>query len=295
MHSDRSPALTDRAVIADICRRYGFTFSKGFGQNFLVNPGVCPRMAQVAVGGRDWGVLEIGPGIGTLTRELCAAAGKVVSIELDRRLFPVLAETMAGYDNFTLIPGDALKLDLRALLAQQFGSRPVAVCANLPYYITSPLLMRLLEERLPVQNITVMVQKEAAQRLCAAPGTRQAGAVSYAVAWYAAARLLFAVQPGSFYPPPKVTSAVIQLCPRPAPPMPLPNGGEAALFRLIRAAFGQRRKTAANAIAAGLGRPKEQVLAALQAANLPAAARPEQLTLRDFCALQNALQGDLSV
>ena len=118
-------ALTDRAVIHDICRRYGFTFSKGFGQNFLVNPGICPRMAQAAVGSRDWGVLEIGPGIGTLTRELCAVAGKVVSIELDKRLYPVLAETMAGFDNFVLVPGDALKLDLRALCAQQFGSRPV--------------------------------------------------------------------------------------------------------------------------------------------------------------------------
>lgn len=289
MANDRSPALTDRAVIGDICRRYGFTFSKGFGQNFLVNPGICPRMAQAAVGGSDWGVLEIGPGIGTLTRELCAAAGKVVSVELDRRLFPVLAETMARYDNFTLVEGDALKIDLRALLAEQFGTRPVAVCANLPYYITSPLLMRLLEERLPVQNITVMVQKEAAQRLCAVPSTRMAGAVSYAVAYYAQAQVLFSVQPGSFYPPPKVTSAVIQLCPRQTPPVPVPNGDEAGLFRLIRAAFGQRRKTAANAVAAGLGYPKERVLAALSAAGLPATARPEQLTLADFCALQAAL------
>lgn len=283
-----TPALTDRAVIRDICRRYDFALSKGFGQNFIVNPGVCPRMAAAAVEGPDWGVLEIGPGIGTLTRALCAAAGQVLSVELDRRLYPVLAETMSGFDNFTLVPGDALKIDLHELLAR-FGGRPVAVCANLPYYITSPLLMRLLEERLPMQNITVMVQKEAAQRLCAAPGTRVAGAVSYAVAYYAAAEQLFTVQPGSFYPPPKVTSAVIRLRPHAAPPVQPPNGDEAGLFRLIRAAFSQRRKTAANAIANGLGCPKARVQAALAAAGLPENARPEQLTLADFCALQAAL------
>ncbi len=284
------PALTDRAVIRDLCRRYGFSLSRGFGQNFIVNPGVCPRMAAAAGVDKDWGVLEIGPGIGTLTRELCAAAGRVAAIEVDERLYPVLAETMAGQDNFTLIPGDVLKLDLRALIAGQFGSMPVAVCANLPYYITSPILMRLLEERLPVQSITVMVQREAALRLCAAPGTRQAGAVSYAVAYYAAAQMLFAVQPGSFYPPPKVTSAVIRLCPRSAPPVQVPNGDEAGFFRLVRAAFSQRRKTAVNAVAGGLGLPKPQVEAAWRRAALPAGARPEQLTLADFCALQAALQ-----
>lgn len=285
-----APALTDRAVIRDLCARYGFTLSKGFGQNFIVNPGICPRMAQAALLNKEWGVLEIGPGIGTLTRELCEAAGKVASIEIDERLYPLLAETMAGYDNFTLIPGDVLKLDLHAILREQFDGRPVAVCANLPYYITSPILMRLLEERLPVQSITVMVQKEAAQRLCAAPGTREAGAISCAVDYYATAKQLFTVQPGSFFPPPKVTSAVIQLCPRPTPSVHVPEGDEAGLFRIIRAAFSQRRKTAVNAISSGLDLPKAQVQAAMEQAGLPLTARPEQLTLADFCALQSVLR-----
>jgi len=181
-----------------------------------------------------------------------------------------------------------LKVDLAGLLGQEFGDLPVAVCANLPYYITSPILMRLLEERLPIRQITVMVQREAAERITAAPGTRLAGAISYGVAYYAEPRLLFHVQPGSFYPPPKVTSSVIQLRVRQAPAVETPD--EAGLFRLIRAAFSQRRKTAANSVASGLGLSKVQVQSALQSAGLPPKARPEQLTLQDFCALQTALK-----
>lgn len=283
------PALTDLSTIRDLCARYDFALSKGFGQNFIVNPGICPRIAEAAGIGPGWGALEIGPGIGVLTEQLCRRADRVVSIEVDKRLPPLLAETMAGFDNFKLVLDDVLKVDLRALLAQEFGAKPVAVCANLPYYITSPILMRLLEEKLPIQNITVMVQKEAAQRLCAAPGSREAGAISYAVAYYARPRLLFTVQPGSFYPAPKVTSAVIRLDVHSAPPVQVPNGDEAGYFRLIRAAFSQRRKTAANAIANGLQLPKAQVTAALEAAGLDPRLRPEQLTLQDYCALQNAL------
>ena len=161
------------------------------------------------------------------------------------------------------------------------------MCANLPYYITSPIVMRLLEERLPVEHITVMVQKEAAERISAAPGTRAAGAISYGVAYYAQPRLLFTVQPGSFFPPPKVTSAVIQLVLRPQPAVATPD--EEGYFKLVRAAFGQRRKTAANSVSAGLGIPKAHVMQALEAAGLSPMARPEQLTLEDFCALQKAL------
>ena len=181
-------------------------------------------------------------------------------------------------------------LKLKALLAEEFGGKPVAVCANLPYYITSPILMRLLEEKLPIRNITVMVQKEAAQRLCAAPGTRDAGAISYAVAYYAEPKLLFSVQPGSFYPAPKVTSAVIRLDVREKPAVTVPNGDEAAFFALIRAAFSQRRKTAANAIASGLGLPKDKVIAAIEAAGFDARIRPEALTLEDFAAVQRELK-----
>ena len=284
-------ALTDLSVIRDLCARYDFSLSKGFGQNFIINPGVCPRIAEASGIGPGWGALEIGPGIGVLTEQLAERADKVVSVEVDTRLQPLLAETMAGHPNFKLVLGDVLKVDLAALLKAEFPGMPVAVCANLPYYITSPILMRLLEERLPIRSITVMVQKEAAQRLCAAPGTRQAGAISYAVAYYAAPELLFTVQPGSFYPAPKVTSAVIRLTLHDTPPVQPANGDERGLFRLIRAAFSQRRKTAANAIAAGLGLPKPRVTAALQAAGLDARLRPEQLTLADYCALQAALCG----
>ena len=285
------PALTDLSTIRSLCDRYGFSLSKGFGQNFIINPGVCPRIAESAGIGPDWGVLEIGPGIGVLTEQLAKRAAKVVSVEIDRRLFPLLDETLAGYGNVKIVEGDVLKVDLRALIRQEFAGRPVAVCANLPYYITSPILMRLLEERLPVENITVMVQREAAQRLCAPPGTRQAGAISYAVAYYASPRQLFTVQPGSFYPAPRVTSAVIRLDLHDHPPVQPARGDEAGLFRLIRAAFSQRRKTAANAVAAGLNLPKAQVTAALQAAGLDPRLRPEQLTLADYSALQAALPG----
>ena len=284
-------ALTDLSVIRDLCARYDFSLSKGFGQNFIINPGVCPRIAEASGIGPGWGALEIGPGIGVLTEQLAERADKVVSVEVDTRLQPLLAETMADHPNFKLVLGDVLKVDLAALLKAEFPGMPVAVCANLPYYITSPILMRLLEERLPIRSITVMVQKEAAQRLCAAPGTRQAGAISYAVAYYAAPELLFTVQPGSFYPAPKVTSAVIRLTLHDTPPVQPANGDERGLFRLIRAAFSQRRKTAANAVAAGLGLPKSRVTAALQAAGLDARLRPEQLTLADYCALQAALCG----
>lgn len=283
------PALTDLSTIRSLCARYDFALSKGFGQNFIVNPGVCPRIAEASGIGPGWGALEIGPGIGVLSEQLAQRADRVVAIEVDKRLEPVLAETMAGYGNFKLVLQDVLKADLESLLAAEFGGRPVAVCANLPYYITSPILMRLLEEKLPIRNITVMVQKEAAQRLCAAPGTREAGAISYAVAYYATPRLLFTVQPGSFYPAPKVTSAVIRLDVHGKPPVQVPGGDEAGFFRLIRAAFSQRRKTAANAIANGLGLPKAQVLAAMEAAGLDARLRPEQLDLQGYCALQNAL------
>ena len=284
-------ALTDLSVIRDLCARYDFSLSKGFGQNFIINPGVCPRIAEASGIGPGWGALEIGPGIGVLTEQLAERADKVVSVEVDTRLQPLLAETMAGHPNFKLVLGDVLKVDLAALLKAEFTGMPVAVCANLPYYITSPILMRLLEERLPIRSITVMVQKEAAQRLCAAPGTRQAGAISYAVAYYAAPELLFTVQPGSFYPAPKVTSAVIRLTLHDTPPVQPANGDERGLFRLIRAAFSQRRKTAANAVAAGLGLPKPRVTAALQTAGLDTRLRPEQLTLADYCALQAALCG----
>lgn len=280
--------LTDVSVIKDLCQRYGFSLSKGFGQNFIVNGGICPKIVQAAGIDKSYGVLEVGPGIGVLTKELAASACKVASVEIDTRLPELLQETLADCDNVEIVQGDVLQTDLHALIAEKFQGLQVAVCANLPYYITSPIIMKLLEERLPIRHITVMVQKEAAERITALPGTRAAGAISYAVHYYTEPKLLFSVQPGSFYPPPKVTSAVIQLVLREKPPVEISD--EKEFFRLIRAAFGQRRKTAANSIAAGLSIPKEQVISALEQAGLSPLVRPEQLTLEDFAALQRNLK-----
>ncbi len=285
-NTNQQPRLTDMGYLRDLLERHGFHFSKKLGQNFLVNPSVCPRMAEACGAAPDTGVLEIGPGVGVLTRELALRAGKVVSIELDDRLPPVLAETLAGQDNVTFVWGDCMKLDLPTIIKEQFGDRPVAVCANLPYYITSPILMMLLESRLPVENITVMVQKEAAQRLCAVPGTREAGAVTLAVQYYAEAETLFSVSRGSFLPAPNVDSAVIRLTRRKTPPCDVKN--EAVMFRLIRAGFNQRRKTLLNSLT-GAGYSKEQLAAAFAVAGMAPTARAEQLTLPEWAALANAL------
>ncbi len=280
------PRLTDIGYIRDVLERHGFHFSKKLGQNFLVNPSVCPRMAQACGATPESGVLEIGPGIGVLTRELAQCAGKVVAIELDDRLPPVLAETLKGQDNVEIVQGDCLKIDLAALIAEKFGDREVAVCANLPYYITSPIIMSLLESRLPVTSITVMVQKEAAQRLCAQVGTREAGAVTLAVQYYAEAETLFTVSRGSFLPAPNVDSAVIRLTVRKDPPCAVKD--EKVLFRLIRAGFGQRRKTLLNSLGSA-GYSKDTLAAAFTVADIPPTARAEQLTLAQFAALADAL------
>ncbi len=281
------PQLTDIAYVRDLLSRHGFSFSKKLGQNFLINPSVCPRMAASCGADKAGGVLEIGPGVGVLTKELAAVAGQVVAIELDDRLLPVLDETLAEYDNVAVVHGDALKLDLHALLRERFGDRPVSVCANLPYYITSPLIMALLESRLPIDALTVMVQREAADRLCAAPGTRAAGAVTLAVAYYAEAEKLFDVSRGSFMPAPNVDSAVIRLTVRKTPPVDVRN--EKLLFRLIRAGFGQRRKTLLNSLAAALP-DRDRLRAVLAAAGVSPTARAEELTLAQFAAIANAVE-----
>lgn len=280
--------LTDRSTVRQLCEKYGFSLSKGFGQNFLVNPGVCPRICDAAGLGPADNVLEIGPGFGTLTQELSARANKVAALEIDRRLLPVLEETLADCPNVSVIQGDVMKTDLASLIGNELcGS--AKVCANLPYNLTSPILMRLLEERLPIPSITVMVQKEAAQRITAPPGTRQAGAITYAVHYYTVPKMVFTVSAGSFYPPPKVQSAVVNLTLRQTLPLAGQPQREQRLFRLVRAAFGQRRKTLANAASAGLPLPKDQLRAALQNANIPENVRPEQLALEDYIRLEQAL------
>lgn len=278
--------LTDIGHIRELLARHGFRFSKKLGQNFLINPSVCPRMAEACGAGPDSAVLEIGPGIGVLTRELAARAGKVVAVELDDRLLPVLAETLADCRNVDVVPGDAMKMDLHRLLEERCAGMEAAVCANLPYYITSPLLMRLLESRLPVTSITVMVQKEAAARLCARPGTRECGAVTLAVQYYAETEILFPVSRGSFLPAPQVDSAVIRLTLRKKPPCAVQD--EAMLFRLVRAAFGQRRKTLVNSLT-GAGFGREETAALLRRAGIPETARAEELTLEAFAALASAV------
>lgn len=281
--------LSDPGQIKEVLSRHGFHFSKALGQNFLINGSVCPRMAAECGAGECEGVIEVGPGIGVLTWELSQVAKKVTAIELDQRLFPVLEETLADCDNVKIVPGDVMKLDLHQLIQEEFGGGPVCVCANLPYYITSPVILRLLEEELPITAITVMVQKEAAQRLCAPPGSRECGAVSVAVHYRSVPQVLFPVGRGSFMPPPNVDSAVIRLDLRKDPPVEVRD--EEWFFKVSRAAFAQRRKTAANSISATLGVPKAQVEETLTASGIPANIRAERLTLEQLAVLSNGLLG----
>ncbi len=279
--------LSDINTVRSLLQKNGFTFKKSLGQNFLINPDVCPAMADAACD-KDTGVIEIGPGIGVLTAELSKRAKRVIAIELDERLKKILPVTLADCDNVEIIYGDVLRTDLKALIAEKFSDcTRVAVCANLPYYITSPIVMSLLESKLPIDSITVMVQKEAAERLCAKVGTREAGAVSAAVSYYAEPEILFGVSKGSFMPPPKVDSAVIQLHIRENPPVKVLD--EAKFFRLIRASFAQRRKTLVNTVSNTAGIDKESIKKALSQLGLSETVRGERLTLEELAELSNLL------
>ncbi|MDY4191604.1 MAG: 16S rRNA (adenine(1518)-N(6)/adenine(1519)-N(6))-dimethyltransferase RsmA [Oscillospiraceae bacterium] len=272
--------LSNIGNIREILARHGFTFSKKLGQNFIVNPSVCPRMAQMGGAGPGVGVIEVGPGLGVLTWELASRADKVVCIELDERLLPVLAETLSGFDNVTVLHADVLKVDLRRLIEDEFAGLDVVVCANLPYYITSPIVMSILEARLPIRALTVMVQKEAATRICAAPGSKGCGAVSAAVSYYSQPQVLFSVSRGSFLPAPEVDSAVIRLDIREEPPVEVPD--ETLFFRIVRAGFSQRRKTLSNSLSAGLSLEKAQTARVLTQAGVSPTARAEELSLKNF-------------
>lgn len=272
--------LSDISVIKSVLSRHGFTFSKALGQNFIINPGVCPRIAEEGGAGEGVGVLEVGAGIGVLTAELAKRASKVVCVELDTRLLPVLDETLGEFDNVKIINSDILKVDLHRILEDEFGNMPVVVCANLPYYITSPVIMRLLESRLRIDSVTVMVQKEAAVRLCADVGSRDSGAVTVAVNYYAEAQKLFDVSRGSFMPSPNVDSAVIRLDILKNPPIEVSD--EKFFFSMVKAAFSQRRKTASNGISAGMGISKPTVIEAIEAADLSPTVRAEALTMEQL-------------
>jgi 16S rRNA (adenine1518-N6/adenine1519-N6)-dimethyltransferase len=280
--------LSDIGTIKDILSRHGFTFSKSLGQNFLINPSVCPRMAEFSGAGSGVGVIEIGPGIGVLTNELCQLADKVVAVELDKRLLPVLDETLAEYDNLKIINADVLELDLNKLIEEEFRGMEVVVCANLPYYITSPVIMKLLEDKLPIKAITVMVQKEAAQRICAEVGSRQSGAVTVSVNYYAQPEMLFSVSAGSFMPAPKVDSAVIRLNILDEPPVFVED--EKKFFEVVKAAFSQRRKILANSLSSGFSMEKSRVFEILAECEIPENIRAEKLSLQNFADIANCLR-----
>ena len=279
--------LTNIGYVKELLERHGFRFSKALGQNFLIDPTVCPRIAEMGGAGPGVGVLEIGTGIGTLTAELAQRAEKVAAVELDDRLFPILEETLGEFDNIVIRHGDAMKYDLAALIEEEMAGLRVVVCANLPYYITSPILMRLLELHLPIDAITVMVQKEAAQRLCAPVGSRESGAVTVAVAYDGEAEKLFNVPRGCFMPAPNVDSAVIQIRLHKERPWPIKD--EAAFFQMVRAGFSQRRKQLGGVLAGVLGIPKAQIQAAFEVAGIAPSVRIEALTMEELARLGNAL------
>ena len=278
--------LCDRREIQALLERHGFRFSKAMGQNFLIEGWVPRDIADACGADERTGVLEIGPGIGPLTSQLAQRAGKVVSVELDQRLYPVLRETMADADNFTLIEGDAMKLDFPQVAAEYFpGLRPI-LCANLPYNITTPLLTKCVESRC-FDSLTVLIQKEVAQRICAVAGTAEYGAFTVLMQYYTAPELLFTVPPTCFLPAPKVTSAVIRCPVRKAPPVDVVS--ESALWRAVKAGFALRRKTLVNSLQTGYRLPKEQLAEIVTSCGLSPTVRGERLTLADYARLTNAL------
>ena len=279
--------LTNIHVIKDLLERYGFHFSKAKGQNFLTQAWVPQRIAQEAGVDETCGVLEIGPGMGPLTQQLCLRAGKVVAVEVDQKLKPVLAETMAPHDNLEIIFGDVLKQDIAALVREKFpGLRPKA-CANLPYYITSDILAALLEAKC-FESVTVMVQKEVAQRICAQPGTEAYGAFTVFCQYYAQPEILFDVPAGCFIPQPKVTSAVLHLRLRTEPVCPVKD--EKLFFRVVRASFAQRRKTLVNGLAAAFGNlSKAQLTEILVQCGFAPNVRGETLSIAEFARLSDAV------
>lgn len=272
--------LTNISVIKQLFERHGFSFSKTLGQNFLVNPSVCPKIAEMGNSKAGFGIIEIGTGVGVLTNELAKTADKVVAIEIDDRLIPILNETLKEYDNVKVINDDVMKVDLAKIIDEEFCGLDVAVCANLPYYITSPIIMMLMEQRLPIKSITVMVQKEAAQRLCAKLGTRDVGAVTVAVRYYSEPKLLFNVSRGSFMPSPNVDSCVIRFDIKDTSVYNV--GDEEFFFKVVRASFSQRRKTLSNSVSSALKLPKDKIIEAITNCNLAPNVRPEQLLMEDF-------------
>ncbi len=274
--------LSDISVIKSVMEKHGFNFSKALGQNFLINPSVCPKMAEMCGADESCGVIEIGTGVGVLTAELAKRAKKVVAIELDTRLLPVLEETLSDFDNIEIVNDDVMKVDLHKLIKEKFDGMKVVVCANLPYYITSPVITLLLESKLPIDAITVMIQKEAADRLCTPVGSRESGAITVCTNYYSVPSRLFNVSRGSFMPAPNVDSTVIRLDIRKEAAVTVSD--ERKFFRIVKAAFAQRRKTVVNSVSSSLGIPKSEIITALENAGLDPNIRAEKLTMDDFAA-----------
>lgn len=274
--------------IKSLLGRHGFHFSKSMGQNFLIESWVPEDIAAASGANKDCCVLEIGPGIGPLTRQLSARAGKVVAVELDRSLLPILAETLEGRDNVEVVSGDIMKQNIPALVAEKFAGLTPIACANLPYNITSPVLTALIESKC-FNAITVMIQREVALRICAAPGSSDYGAFSVFCQYHTNPELLFDVPNTCFIPAPKVTSSVIRLVPK---PKPTEVEDEAFFFKVVHAAFAQRRKTLLNSLSSALGAPftKEQIAGAIAACGLRPDVRGERLGIREFAALARMLK-----
>lgn len=283
--------LCDEQYIKSLCRRFGFSFTKSLGQNFLIDENVPRDIAEACGAGADVGVIEVGPGMGTLTWELCQRAAHVVAVEIDKTLLPVLDYTLADFENLTVINADILKTDINALIEREFYSRGikrVAVCANLPYYITTEIIMGLLEGGYPIERITVMIQKEVADRFCATKPCADTGALTLSVQYLAQTEKHFSVPPTSFIPAPKVTSSVISFMPLSEPPVKVEN--EKFMFSLITAAFELRRKTLSNALSMRMGIPREKTVKALENLGLSADIRGEKVTLEQYAALSQELK-----
>lgn len=272
-----------------VLQKYNFHFQKKFGQNFLIDTHVLERIIDEAGITKDDFVIEIGPGIGTMTQYLCEAAGAVAAVEIDKNLIPILADTLSEYDNVEVIHNDILKVDIAALADEKNGGRPIKVVANLPYYITTPIIMGLFESHVPIESITVMVQKEVADRMQCGPGSKDYGALSLAVQYYAKPEIVATVPPNCFMPRPNVGSAVIRLTRHESAPVDVAD--ERLMFRLIRASFNQRRKTLVNGLknSSDLNYTKEQIGAAITAIGQPLTIRGEALTLEQFAQLANEL------
>lgn len=279
--------LCDINQIKALLGRHGFRFSKSMGQNFLIADWVPRDIATASGAGPGVGVLEVGPGIGPLTRELAGRADRVVSVELDRSLLPILAETLRDCPNAEVVSGDILKTDIPALIGEKFQGMRAVACANLPYNITTPAITALIEAGC-FSSITVMIQREVAKRVCAEPGTADYGAFSVFCQYYTTPEYLFEVAPECFIPAPKVTSAVVRMVPRPAP---ADVDDPDHFFRVVKGAFALRRKTLLNSLSANLGRPKEEIARAIEACGLPADIRGERLSIPQFAQLSRALRG----